>query len=189
VNLDNTDTYRYGQLITRSDALLVLIDLQEKLMPVISGKDHITENVRRLLAFANIVGLPVIATEQQKLGPTLGVLSESIRDFKPLPKITFNCFGTESFRDRVDATSRKTLVLTGVEAHICVAQTALHALGDFRVQVIQDAIGSRTPENRDVAIERMRAGGAAITSTEMFIYEILERAGTEEFKAVLPLVK
>lgn len=158
-------------------------------MPVISGKDHVTENVRRLLAFANIVGLPVIATEQEKLGPTLGALAESIPGFKPVPKITFNCFETEGFRDRVEATGRKTLILTGVEAHICVAQTVLSALGGFRVQVIWDAIGSRAPENRDVAIARMRAGGAAITSTEMFIYEILERAGTEEFKAVLPLVK
>lgn len=191
VNSDNTEKHRDSQLITRSDALLIVIDVQEKLMPVISGKDHVTENVRRLLAFANIVGLPVIATEQEKLGPTLGTLAESIPALKPVPKITFNCFGTEGFRDRVEATGRKTLILTGVEAHICVAQTALYALtlGDFRVQVIQDAIGSRTLENRDVAIARMRANGAAITSTEMFIYEILERAGTEEFKAVLPLVK
>lgn len=158
-------------------------------MPVISGRDQVAENVRRLLAFANIVGLPVIATEQEKLGPTLGMLAESIPNFKPVPKITFNCFGTESFRDQVRATGRKTLILTGVEAHICVAQTALYALRDFRVQIVQDAVGSRTPENRDVAIARMRANGAAITSTEMFIYEILERAGTDEFKAVLPLVK
>lgn len=176
-------------MITRSDALLIVIDVQEKLMPVISGKDHVTENVRRLLAFADIVGLPVIVTEQEKLGPTLGALRESIPGFEPVPKITFNCFGTEGFRDRVEATGRKTLILTGVEAHICVAQTALHALRDFRVQIIQDAISSRTPENRDMAIARMRACGAAITSTEMFIYEILERAGTEEFKTVLPLVK
>jgi nicotinamidase-related amidase len=189
MNSTNIDKYQLDELVSRSDALLVIIDLQEKLMPVISGRDQVTENARRLLAFANIVGLPVIATEQEKLGPTLDTLARAIPDFKPVPKITFDCFGTEGFRDRVLATGRKTLILTGVEAHICVAQTALHALRDFRVQVIQDAVGSRTPENRDVAIGRMRAAGATVTSTEMFIYEILQRAGTDEFKVVLPLVK
>lgn len=189
MNSNNADKFSHDELITRSDAVLIVIDLQEKLMPVIAGRDQVTENVRRLLAFANIVGLPVIATEQEKLGPTLGTLAASIADFEPVPKVTFNCFGTDSFRNRLHATGRKTLILTGVEAHICVAQTALYALRDFRVQVVQDAVGSRTPQNRDIAIERLRANGAAITSTEMFIYEILERAGTEEFKAVLPLVK
>lgn len=158
-------------------------------MPVISGRDQVAENVGRLLAFAGIVGMPIIATEQEKLGPTLDNLSRLVPDFKPIQKITFNCFGNDDFRSRVEATGRKTLVLTGVEAHICVAQTALYGLQDFRIQIIQDAIGSRTVNNRDVAVARMRANGATITSTEMFIYEILERAGTDEFKAVLPLVK
>lgn len=176
-------------LLTRSDTLLIVIDVQEKLMPVISGQQQIAENVRRLLAFAGIAGLPIIATEQEKLGATLENLASCVPDLKAIPKISFNCFGNDSFRAQVEATGRKTLVLTGAEAHICVAQTALYALPDFQVHVIQDAIGSRIVENRDVAVARMRANGATITSTEMFIYEILERAGTDEFKAVLPLVK
>ena len=143
----------------------------------------------KLIRFSKIAGLPVIVTEQEKLGPTLPELLGEGTAVAAVPKVDFNCFGCEAFVKRVGESGKRTLILCGIEAHICVAQTALSALGGFRVQVIQDAIGSRTPENRDVAIARMRAGGAAITSTEMFIYEILERAGTEEFKAVLPLVK
>jgi nicotinamidase-related amidase len=84
---------------------------------------------------------------------------------------------------------KKILVLTGVEAHICVAQTALHALSSYDVQVISDAVSSRTADNRSIALLRMRDAGATITSTEMFIYEILQKAGTDEFRAVLPFVK
>jgi nicotinamidase-related amidase len=93
------------------------------------------------------------------------------------------------FEHNIKRLERKTLILAGVEAHICVAQTALHALPSFKVHVLADAIGSRTIENRDLAIERMRQAGATITSTEMFIYEILQRAGTDNFRAALQLVK
>lgn len=180
---------RNHNLLTRSDTLLIVIDMQEKLMPVISGQQQITENVRRLLVFAGIAGVPIIATEQERLGVTLDSLASCVSGFKAIPKITFNCFGNDGFRAQIEATGRKTLVLAGVEAHICVAQTALYALPDFRVHVVRDAVGSRTVENRDVAIGRLLASGTTITSTEMFIYEILERAGTDEFKAILPLVK
>lgn len=189
MNSTSTDRHRHDGLVARSDVLIVVIDLQEKLMPAISGADRIVDNVRRLLAFSEIAGLPVIATEQEKLGATLGTLAGCIPNFRPVPKITFNCFATDDFCAQVAESGKKTLVLAGVEAHICVAQTALVALRDFRVHVIHDAIGSRVTENRDIAAARMRASGATITSTEMFIYEILEKAATDEFKATLPLVK
>ena len=82
-----------------------------------------------------------------------------------------------------------TLVLTGAEAHICVTQTALHALPEYNVHIVADAIASRVPENKQIALQRMARQGAVITSAEMFIYEVLQKAGTDEFKAVLPLVK
>jgi nicotinamidase-related amidase len=189
VNSNGQENNQLGHRMARADTLLVVIDVQEKLVPAIAGGDQVVENVRRLLTFAKIVGLPVIATEQDKLGSTLDKIALCIPDCTPIPKVTFNCFSADEFRSQVYATGRRTLIFTGIEAHICVAQTALYALSDFRVQVVQDAIGSRIMENRDIAIARMRAEGATITSTEMFIYEILERAGTDEFKAVLPLVK
>ncbi|MBP9560706.1 MAG: isochorismatase family protein, partial [Syntrophorhabdaceae bacterium] len=91
--------------------------------------------------------------------------------------------------EQIRASDKKTLILTGVEAHICVIQTALSGLSDYNIHIIEDAISSRTRENKKIAIERMRQAGAIISSTEMFIYEILQKAGTDEFKAILQLVK
>lgn len=176
-------------LLSREDCVLVVIDVQEKLMRVMSEKDKVAENVLKLVQFAKIIGLPVIFTEQEKLGSTLpGILAEA-PGAQPVGKITFDCFANPEFRARLEALNRRTLLLCGVEAHICVAQTALGGLKDHGVQVISDAISSRSLHNWVIAVERMRAAGAVITSTEMAMYELLRQAGTEEFRATLPLVK
>lgn len=176
-------------LITREESLLVIIDVQERLIPAICGHDKIVENTRRLLALSRILHLPVVYTEQEKLGQTLSVLKAEIGDRDPVSKLSFNCFFSDSFTEQVRKAQRNTLILGGVEAHICVAQTALWAHPRFRVHVVSDAISSRTAENVRVAVDRMRAHGITITSTEMVIYELLQRAGTDEFKAMLPLIK
>lgn len=180
----------HQNLIDRSDCVIVVVDVQEKLMPVISGKEEVASNVVKLCRFSGICGIPVIVTEQQKLGPTLGDVKDSINDFTSIEKVHFNCFYNSEFKDRVERSGRKTLVIAGVESHICVAQTAVYALhGGYNVHVIGDAVSSRSRENKEIAIARMRYAGAVISSTEMFIYEMLVKAGSEEFKAVLPLVK
>jgi nicotinamidase-related amidase len=176
-------------LIDRSDCLLVVIDVQEKLMPAISGKERVIANTATLVKFCAICGIPVIFTEQKKLGPTVPEVKGLTQGFAAVEKVHFNCFLNGEFRDEVDRLGRKTIVLTGAESHICVAQTAIAALPRLRVHVIADAVSSRSPDNRAIALERMREAGAVISSTEMFIYEILREAGTEEFRAVLPLVK
>ncbi|MDD5222514.1 MAG: hydrolase [bacterium] len=178
-----------AKLIRKEESILVVIDVQEKLMPAIHNRKQVTDNVIRLLKFARIIGLPVILTEQDKLGPTLPELKKEIPGVNPIIKNSFNCFLCPTFSEQVKKPGRNALVLAGVENHICVAQTALHALPGFNVHVVSDAVSSRTPENRNVGIERMRQFGAVITSTEMLIFELLKQAGTEEFKAVLPLVK
>jgi len=179
----------HGNLINREDSLLVVIDVQERLMPVISSKDGVIDNVVRLLEFSQIVGLPVILTEQEKLGDTLPEVFEARPDLQPIRKLDFDCFGCQGFLQEVRRIGRNTLILTGVETHICVAQTALHAVADHTVHVVSDATSSRKEENWTVALERMRQVGVVVTSTEMVIYELLQRAGTDEFRAVLPLVK
>ncbi|MBI5524527.1 MAG: isochorismatase family protein [Desulfarculus sp.] len=176
-------------LLSREDCVLVVIDVQEKLMRVMSERDKVAENVLKLVQFAGIIGLPVIFTEQEKLGTTLpGILAEA-PGAQPVGKITFDCFASQEFRARLKDLKRRTLLLCGVEAHICVAQTALGGLKDYEVQVVSDAISSRSLHNWVIAVERMRSCGAVITSTEMAMYELLRQAGTEEFKATLPLVK
>jgi nicotinamidase-related amidase len=176
-------------LVTREECVLVIIDVQEKLMPVIAEKEIVIQNILRILKFAQLLDIPIVITEQEKLGSTLlGIASEAI-GIHPLGKVYFNCFMSAEFDHRIKQLEKKTLILAGVEAHICVTQTALHALPLLKVHIVADAVGSRTLENRNIAIERMRQSGAIITSTEMFIYEILQRAGTDKFKAALQLVK
>lgn len=178
-----------ARLISREDSVLVIIDVQEKLMPVIPNHQQVIDNTIRLLKFARVIGLPVILTEQDKLGPTLPEVKKEIPGVDPIVKTSFNCFYCPAFSEQVKKPGRNTLILAGVENHVCVAQTALHALPNFNVHVVSDAVSSRTPENRGVGMERMRQFGTVITSTEMLIFELLKEAGTEEFKKVLPLVK
>ena len=186
--MDQEDLARH-LFATREESVLIMIDIQERLLPAMSSPEKMVENGRRLLALAKIMGLPVIFTEQEKLGPTVRELTEGFADFAPVAKTTFNCFSCIPFAAKVRETGRHTLILTGIEAHICVSQTALWAHPRFRVHVVNDAISSRSPDNLSVAIARMRAAGVTITSTEMVIYEVLERAGTDEFKAMLPRIK
>jgi nicotinamidase-related amidase len=176
-------------LIGRDDSVLVVIDVQERLMPVIADREKVTENVVRLLKSAEILGLPVILTEQEKLGSTLPELREARPGLQPIRKLEFDCFGCQEFVQEVRKVGRNTLILCGVETHICVAQTALHAAPDYTIHVVSDATSSRTEANWQAGLDRMRQAGVVITSTEMVIYELLQFAGTDEFTAVLPLVK
>jgi nicotinamidase-related amidase len=173
----------------KEDSVLVVIDVQDRLMPVISGKEALLQNVLRLIKFSKIVDIPIVITEQEKLGNTLSEIMVEVKGIHPIGKVYFNCFKSLEFENNIKQLERKTIIVVGVEAHICVMQTALHALPSFRVQIVEDAVGSRSTENRNIAIARMRQAGAIITSTETFIYEILQRAGTDKFKAALELVK
>jgi nicotinamidase-related amidase len=183
-----TDDSSARDLILREDSILVVIDVQEKLTPAVANHENLTENLVRLLEFAEIIGLPVLLTEQEKLGATLPEVKGLIPNVSPIRKITFDCFRNAEFETAVRETGRTTLILTGVEAHVCVAQTALHAMPEYAVHVVSDAVGSRTEDNWRISLE-MRQAGAVITSTEMLIFELLQQAGTDEFRATLPLVK
>jgi nicotinamidase-related amidase len=176
-------------LIEREDSALVIIDMQEKLFPAMAGKEDLANQVMKLVRFSKIVGFPVIVTEQEKLGPTLAGIIGELPAAAPVPKVDFNCFACEAFVKRVQELDRRTLIMCGIEAHICVAQTALDGASDYEVHVVADAVASREPENRRIALQRMSRSGITITSTEMVIYELLKRAGTDIFREVLKLVK
>ena len=185
----NDKHQKHSGLIDLEDSLLVIIDMQEKLFPVMAEKQALADQVMKLVRFSKIVGLPVIATEQEKLGLTLPEIKREMASLLPVPKVEFNCFGCEAFVRKIHELNRRTLILCGIEAHICVAQTALHASSDYEVHVVADAVASRSPENRRIALERMSRRGVTLTSTEMVIYELLKRAGTDTFREVLKLVK
>lgn len=177
------------QVLKREDSVLVVIDIQEKLMPTIADSKRVIDNTARLIKFAKIIDLPVILSEQDKLGATVPEVRQETAGRNPAVKITFDALLCEAFAEQLQKLNRKSIILTGVETHVCVTQTAIHALPDYAVHVVSDAVSSRTLENRMVGLERMRQHGAVITSTEMVIFELLRRAGTDEFKKVLPLVK
>lgn len=178
-----------SSLLLRDDAVLLVIDVQERLLPTIANGDAVVANIVKLLRFAQIIELPVILTEQQKLGPTVAPIRSEIPGVEPISKIEFGCFDCPDFRGALHASERDTLVLSGIEAHICVAQTALAAIPEYGVHVVSDAVSSRSLDDRKVALKRMLQAGVTITSTEMLMYELLGRAGTDEFRAVLKLVK
>ncbi|MBW2063769.1 MAG: hydrolase [Deltaproteobacteria bacterium] len=183
-NASNSDL-----LLRTGDTILVIIDMQERLVPAMHNKDVLVKNVRTLAKFSTLIGIPVVVTEQQKLGNTIPEILEELKGTSPIPKVEFNCFGSKAFDATLRDMGKGHLILAGIEAHICVAQTALYALSSYRVHVVSDAVSSRSSDNRMVALERLRQAGVIPSSTEMFIFELLQKAGTDTFREVLKLVK
>ena len=178
--------------IQRTQAGLVVVDIQERLLPAIFEKERVVQNAMRLIQGAAILNVPVFATEQYRkgLGATVAEVAVVVPGFAPLEKLTFSSCGAPGFMEALQAKGVKEVILCGIEAHVCVSQTCLDLLDlKYRVFVVADAVSSRTPENHRCGVERMRAAGAVIVSTEMILFELLERAGTEEFKRMLTLVK
>jgi len=175
--------------LKREDSLLVIVDIQEKLAPAVSERQKVLLNVVRLVKFAKLIGLPILVSEQQKLGPTVEEIKSELPLYDPVSKLAFDCFAVPEFREKLETLGRRSLIVTGLETHICVSQTAISGLSQYNVHGVSDAMSSRSAHNWEVGIERMRQHGVVITSTEMVIYELLEKAGTDEFKAALPLIK
>ena len=178
----------YG-LLKREDTALVVIDVQERLFPFITNREAVLANIVTMIRFAKLLELPIIVAEQIKLGPIVPEIRNELPGLDPIVKSEFSAMRCPEFAQRLEALNKKSLVVVGIETHVCVAQMVLHALSRYRVHVLADAVGSRSPDNWRVALERMRQAGAVISSTEMAMYELMERAGTDEFRAVLPLVK
>jgi len=172
---------------------LVVIDIQEKLLPPIFEKEHLVRNSQLLIRLANILSLPVIATTQYSkgLGQIVHEIASLMPQVQPLDKLEFGCFGNGEFCARIARLKgRNTLLLCGMEAHICVLQTALGALNQGHiVHVAADAVSSRTKLNWKLGLKRMRDAGVVMSSTEMMIYELLGRSGSPEFKEMLKYLK
>ncbi len=178
--------------LTRSRAGLVVVDIQERLLPAIHEKERVVQNSVRLIQGAGILQVPIFATEQYRkgLGATVPEVAAAIPGFAPLEKLAFGACGAEGFIPALKAKQVSQAILCGIEAHVCVTQTCLGLLDEgLEVFVAADAISSRTPENYRFGLDRMRAAGATIASTEMVLFELLDVAGTPEFKQVLNLVK
>jgi nicotinamidase-related amidase len=172
---------------------LIVIDIQEKLLPPIYQKDQLIKNAQLLIRLAGILKIPTVATTQYSKG--LGNTVDEVRLLLPnagIDKQAFSCFGSDVFCSLLRRLPgpRNTLLLCGMESHICVAQTALNALREgYLLHVASDAVSSRTEWNWKIGLDRMRAAGAVISSTEMMIYELLRASNTDAFKQMLPHLK
>ena len=182
--------------IARAESsILVVVDVQEPFARAMPDRESLTRNITTMMHVARINEVPLIVTEQTaaKLGPTVPELATVLTEleaYDPIDKQAFSCCASEQFIQRVYDMGRDTLILTGVEGHVCIQQTTLDALNlGYSVHVVKDAVASRRPEDFDVAIEKMRLAGAVISSTEMVSYELLGQAGTPKFKAAMQYLK
>lgn len=173
---------------------LIVIDIQEKLLPPIFQKEQLVRNAQLLIRLAAILKIPTILTTQYSkgLGTTVPEVASLLPETEAIEKQIFSCFGSDVFCSTLKRLpgNRNTVIVCGMESHICVAQTALAALREgYLVHVASDAIGSRTEWNWKIGLERMRAAGAVISSTEMVIYEALKSSDTSTFKDMLKHLK
>jgi len=176
-------------LLKKEDCALLVIDVQEKLVRVIDDVKRSIENIVRLIRFSRIVDIPVVLSEQQNLGDTVKEIRDEMKPFQPISKITFSCFASDEFCKSLQYINKKALLVTGIEAHICVAQTAMDGMKEYDVHVVSDAVTSRSVDDKEVALDRLRQNGVTVTTTEMLMYELLVKAGTSEFRKALKLLK
>ncbi len=177
----------------RDKVRFLMIDVQERLLPAISGHDAVLGNAVRLLKTAQTLSIPLFYTEQypKGIGPTHKELLEALPDgTRRFEKVHFSCCGEEGFDGFLNEVPRPVTVLFGIESHICVLSTALDlAARGERVVVAADACGSRSPENHALALSAMGRSGVLPLPTETVVYRLIGRSGTPEFKAMLPLFK
>jgi nicotinamidase-related amidase len=173
---------------------LIVVDMQEKLLPPIWEKDRLVRNVQLLIRLAGILKIPALVTTQyaKGLGNTVPDIASLLPDSPPIDKLMFSCFGSDVFCSLLKRLpgQRTTVLLCGMETHICVMQTALGALREgYLVHVASDAVSSRTELNWRIGLDRMRAAGSILSSTEMMIYELLRSSGAPAFRELLPYLK
>ena len=172
-------------------AVLLVIDMQDKLLPSIDDAEARTAAAVKMIQAARTLGVPIIATEQYPagLGPTCAVVKQALADTPIADKVRFSAC-IENVMHALAQLSRRLIIVVGIEAHVCVQQTVLDLLrGGYLPFVCADAVSSRRRLDRETAIARMRQAGAVITTTESAIFELLGQAGTQQFRQILPIVK
>jgi nicotinamidase-related amidase len=180
--------------LTPEQCVLIVVDIQEKLLPAIANKELLMKNAQLLIRLAGMIGLPILSTTQyaRGLGGTVPEISSLLSNSPALDKTEFGCFNNSGFCTAIKTLpgSRTTVLLCGMETHICVMQTALGAMNQgYLVHVASDAVGSRSEWNYHIGLNRMQDAGAVISSTEMMMYELLRSSSSPTFKELLPYLK
>lgn len=183
---------RNSSILNRKTTALLVIDIQEKILPVIRNAEQFLVNSKKLIEACTVMKVPIYLTEQypKGLGSTTNFLTPYLSDAIKIEKSTFSCFGAPGLFNTLSETGITQLILTGIESHVCVQQTALDLVANgFSVSLAADACSSRKEIDYNIALSRMRHHGVDISTTEAIIFELLEKSGTEEFKQVSKLVK
>jgi nicotinamidase-related amidase len=179
-------------MLRLDDTVFVLIDVQEKLFNVMDQRDVLLTSCTRAVTCMQRLGVPVILTEQipEKMGSTVPSLRDSLGDLAPICKSSFSCCGEDAFVSAITAAGRKRVLIAGIETHVCVYQTAadLYEAG-YHVEVLADAVSSRTPLNRDIGLQRIQSAGGQLTSVETAVFELMRTAEHDAFRDVLRVIK
>jgi len=179
-------------VLQKETTALALIDVQGKLATLMDGREELYRQLQILVKGAQALELPIFWMEQypEGLGPTIPELAELLPNQQPLAKRCFSACGQEEFRNGLQKSGRRQVIVAGIETHICVYQTARHLLDeDYYVEIVGDAVSSRTAANKALGIDKMVRAGAQVTSVEMALFELLGEAGTPQFKTIARLVK
>jgi len=174
------------------NASLLIVDIQGNLANSMYGKELLFKNAQKLIKGIQILGIPIICTEQNPkgLGPTIPEIADLLSNIQPISKMTFSCCQNDRFVQTLKALNRKQILIAGIETHVCIYQTSsdLVDLG-YEVQVVTDAVSSRNIENKEIGLRKMRDCGVSLTSVETALFELLKVAEGEQFKEILKIVK
>ncbi|WP_291861740.1 hydrolase [Marinilabilia sp.] len=178
--------------IIRDNVLAMVVDVQERLFPHIFEHEQLAENIKILVKGLQVLEVPVIVTEQYKkgLGETIPSLAALVMEYPHSEKIAFSCCDDPAIMEKLELSSKRVVVLAGIESHICLLQTALDLKErGYHPVVVEDCVGSRRPDNKRIAMARLVQEGIIITSYESLLFELCRVSGTDEFKAISKLVK
>lgn len=183
---------RHPNLLRKDDTLLVIVDIQTKLLNVMFEKERLISSCRKLIQACTLLEVPMVMTEQypKGMGPTDPQILEVLGDEGAIEKLSFSCCGASDFNGRITGLGKKQIVVIGIEAHVCVLQTVHDLLHKkYLVYVPYDAVSSRKEADYKNALDRMRHAGAVVVSVESAVFELLEKAGTPAFKEASKLIK
>jgi len=183
---------RFNKLLKPETTALLVIDIQERIIPVINNHQSVIDNTVKLIKGFNILGLPIFFTEQypKGLGPTIKTISDELKEIKPFEKMTFSCSGAVNLIQELKSKNLIQIVVCGIEAHVCVLQTVLDLIENgFQINLAADAVSSRKEIDYKIALERMQQRGAEITTAESILFELLNVCGTPQFKEISRIVK
>jgi len=183
---------RFEKLLVAEKTTLLIIDIQERILPVMNNHESVVQNTIKLIKGFKVLGIPIFYTEQypKGLGPTLQSIKDELGKEEAIQKLSFSCSGAGELFDLLKKRDLSQIVVCGIESHVCVQQTVLDLLANgFQVNLAADAVSSRKIVDYETAITRMRQNGAEVTTTESILFELLNVCATPEFKQISKIVK